>query len=127
MKGGKHRGWTAEDHAQLVSLWGTGLSTAEVGFRMGRTEAAVRSAAKRGKLGPAPRIITPKPKSEPKPRHRHIAKPKDATLEPGFPKYQPCIGGCGRTIRLKSRNDMRKCARCHINHAEYSHLEGIET
>ena len=115
MKGGKFRGWTAEDHEQLASLWGTGLSTAEIGYRMGRSEQAVRCAAARKNLGPVMRIIVPKPKP----------KPKKAAYPPGFPKVKPCLGGCGRSVRLKSRNDRRKCQCCHNNHADYSHLEGV--
>jgi GcrA cell cycle regulator len=60
--------WTDELVAELTRLWTEGLSTAEIGRRLGLTKNAVVGKAHRLALAPRPSPL----KSPPAPRHQRI-------------------------------------------------------
>lgn len=63
--------WTAERVEQLAQLWNEGLSTAEIGRRLGITKNAVVGKAHRLALAPRPSPLKIKP-VEPRPQPRVV-------------------------------------------------------
>ena len=68
--------WTPERITQLTQLWKDGLSTAEIGRRIGVTNNAVVGKAHRLLLTPRPSPL----KRKPGPRIQKIVKPKVVAL-----------------------------------------------
>jgi GcrA cell cycle regulator len=92
-------GWTEEKVAQLRTLWEEGLSTAEIGRRLGISKNAVIGKAHRLQLAARPSPIRRETQaeaagisSEPRPRRRRQAKPLPPAAGAEVPARQATSG-----------------------------------
>jgi len=92
-------GWTEETVAQLRVLWEEGLSTAEIGRRLGISKNAVIGKAHRLQLAARPSPIRRETQgeaaataSEPRPRRRRQAKPQPSAAGAEVPARHAAAG-----------------------------------
>ena len=88
--------WTQERVEQLGALWSEGLSTAEIGRRLGLTKNAVVGKAHRLCLPPRPSPVKFRPAPEPEPRPVFADFPGTGCLwpigHPGDKNFHFCGG-----------------------------------
>jgi GcrA cell cycle regulator len=98
------RVWDADDDARLTLLWAEGMSTVQIGLRIGRTKSAVIGRARRLGLLPRP---SPLP-GPPKPRAVQAAPraPQTSSPEPQaciVPPHPPASGPSPETLPPAAR------------------------
>jgi GcrA cell cycle regulator len=85
--------WTEDAIATLRQLWAEGLSTAEIGRRMGISKNAVVGKAHRLNLAPRPSPIRRVPGAAPSPR------PARRAARPAMPRPSPMMAGTPMPVR----------------------------